>query len=107
MSKKILVSTIVRDRNRFLPRWAAQLSKLCSLKSDYTFYLSVYENDSKDGSQETLNSLSFEGFKDVSIISETLGTRSFGSVRNDLRVKLLAEARNKSLYENSDRKSVV
>jgi hypothetical protein len=99
--KKILVSTIVRNRRKFLPMWINQLNELCSLSKDSVFYLSVYENDSIDGSQDALKSLNFEGFKDISVNCENIHTPSFGSVKNDHRVQLLAEARNKSIYGNT------
>jgi len=98
--KTILVSTIVRNRNKFLSMWQRQLSELCKLKPDYKFYLSVFENDSIDGSEATLKSLNYEGFKDVHVNCKTLNTPAFGSIKNDLRVRLLAEARNTSIYEN-------
>lgn len=98
--KNILISTIVRNREPFLKNWISQLNDVCKSRPEINFYLSVYENDSIDGSKEILQSLDYSYFKQFKIISENLDTPFFGSVQNSLRVKLLAEARNKSLFEN-------
>lgn len=98
--KNILISTIVRDRAAFLPMWIDQLNLICQSRKNINFYLSVYENDSFDASKNILQSLDYSLFKDVSIVCENIGTPSFGSIKHDLRVQLLAEARNKTLYNN-------
>lgn len=98
--KNILISTIVRNREPFLENWISQLNQICESRPEINFYLSVYENDSIDGSKEVLGCLDYSKFKGFKIICEDLDTPFFGSVQNSLRVKLLAEARNKSLFEN-------
>ena len=48
----ILISSIIRNRITFLDQWAKQLNDLAELNQDINFYLSVYENDSVDGSKD-------------------------------------------------------
>lgn len=99
MPKKILICSIVRDRARYLNLWLNQINMMIDRCPNYEFFLSVYENDSVDGSSKILKSLDFSKFKDFFIKSENLNTPSFGSVKDDHRVCLLAEARNKAIYE--------
>lgn len=96
----ILISTIVRNRAFFLEQWAAQLNKLSELNQDVNFYLSVYENDSIDGSKEFLKKCNFPLFKDYTLLSEDLSTNEHGSYKNAERVHLLADARNKSIINS-------
>ena len=99
--KNILISTIVRDRANFLHNWISQLDKICESRPEINFYLSVYENDSVDDSKSILKSIDYSNFKDVSVVTEDLRTPYFESVQSAERVKLLAEARNKTLFENN------
>lgn len=99
MRKKILICSIVRNRAQYLNLWLNQINLMIDRCPDYDFFLSVYENDSVDGSAKILNSLDFSKFKDFFIKTENLNTPSFGSVKDDHRVRLLAEARNKAIYE--------
>ena len=96
--KSILISTIIRDRAKYLKEWYSQLIQLVQNCKEYTFYISVYENDSRDNSIDILKSLDFSIFKNVCIKSEILDTKYYESIKNDERVVLLADARNKSIY---------
>lgn len=96
--KKILICSIIRDRANYLILWINQINSMIDKCPDYDFFLSVYENDSIDRSAKTLKSLDFSKFKDFFIKTENLNTPSFGSIKNDHRVCLLAEARNKAIY---------
>ena len=58
----ILISSIVRNRINFLSKWAEQLNNLSELNQDINFYLSVYENDSIDGSKDFLKQIRFPLF---------------------------------------------
>jgi hypothetical protein len=98
--KTILISTIIRDRANYINTWYNQLKKIVELDANNKYYLSVYENDSKDESKDLLNQLDFSFFQNHKIQSETLNTVKYPSIINKERVELLAEARNKSLYNN-------
>jgi len=99
--KTILVSTIIRDREQFLDNWIKQLKELVQIDENNEYYLSVYENDSKDGTKDKLKSFDFSFLKGFKIQTEDLNTKKFGSIISDERVKLLAEARNKSIFNNN------
>jgi hypothetical protein len=90
------VSTIVRDRQGYLSDWYHQLKQTVLSNPNDSFYLSVYENDSRDQSKSLLKSFDFSFFKKSRILTENKNTPIFPSIKHDLRVKLLAEARNKT-----------
>jgi hypothetical protein len=96
----ILISTIVRNRIKALPKWKKQLDELSALNTDFKFSLSVYENDSIDGSKDFLNNIEFPLFKNFTLITDNLFTNQYGSVKNAERVCLLADARNKSIKQS-------
>lgn len=98
--KNILISTIIRNRKNFLHNWYEQIKSIVALDKQNNYYLSVYENDSTDGTQDILKNLDFSFFLDFNIKLEILNTPSFGSVINEERVKLLSEARNQTIYNN-------
>ena len=62
MPKKILICSIVRDRARYLNLWLNQINMMIDRCPNYEFFLSVYENDSVDGSSKILKSLDFSKF---------------------------------------------
>jgi hypothetical protein len=97
LKKKILVYSIIRDEERFLDRYYNQLKDMVSEFTDYDFYLSLYENDSKDKTLKILKSKDWSFFKEFSLISEKLGTPAFGAVMAEERVKNLSTARNKAI----------
>jgi len=99
---RILISTIVRDSMRWLPLWRDQIVKIIQLNSDVSFSLSVAQNDSIDGSDIFLSTLSIPGLKSYFYKNEILHTQKFGSVKSLQRVKQLAEARNKTLAQAGD-----
>jgi hypothetical protein len=98
--KNILISTIIRNRKNFLNNWYEQIKNIVTIDKQNNYYLSVYENDSTDGTQDILRNLDFSFFSDFNIKLEILNTPSFGSVVNEERVKLLSEARNQTIYNN-------
>lgn len=94
----ILVCSIVRNRANALPFWKLQLEKLASWYPEYTFDLAVYENDSEDGSDEYISSLSeVAGYRDVYTRSEKRDWPYFGSIVSSQRVAQLADARNTTM----------
>lgn len=99
--KNILICTIVRNRSIYLSNWIAQLNSLIDNCKNYKFFLSVYENDSVDDSDRILKSLDYSKFLDIFIKSEVLNTNFYGSIKHDERVRLLADARNVSIYKSN------
>jgi hypothetical protein len=98
---KILVCTIVRDRFSKLNQWLNQLNEVIDLNREHNYDLSIYENDSIDGTKQWLKQKyedkCFSRFNKLWLVTENIGTRKFGSIANEERVKLLANARNKCL----------
>ena len=99
-TKTILISTIIRDRYDYIDAWYNQIKGLVDIDKSNKYYLSVYENDSIDNTLEKLKTLDFSFLEGFKIQAETLNTKKFGSIISEERVKLLAEARNKSIYNN-------
>lgn len=95
----ILICTIVRDRVNKLDQWLQQLTSLVEQNKNHCFDLSLYENDSVDGTKDWIeqNSLLLKVFNKAWVKTENLGTKKFGSIANEDRVKLLADARNKCM----------
>jgi hypothetical protein len=97
--EKVLIYSIIRNNAKSIERYYRQLKSVVESYGDYEFYLSIYENDSVDGTKEKLLSKDWSFFKDVSIISEDINTQAFGSVKDATRVENLAKARNKAIFE--------
>jgi len=97
--KKVLICTIVRDSSKYLNNWINQIAKLSlEIKDDYIIYLSVYENDSIDGSDVFLKKIDQKLTGNYHIITtEKIGTLKYPSIWNENRIKNLANARQKCL----------
>lgn len=93
----ILVYSVVRDEANYIDRYHSQLKDMVETFKDYEFVLSVYENDSTDGTPELIKKKDWSFFSDVSIISERLKTNKYGSVKSRDRVRNLSIARNKAI----------
>lgn len=94
---KILVYSIIRNEARYFKTFYNQLKNMVDGFPEYEFYLSLYENDSDDGTKQELFSKDWSFFAGVSIISENLFTKNYGSVKDGERVKNLSIARNKAI----------
>lgn len=95
--EKVLIYSIVRNIESNFHNFYQQLRDVTSLCNDYEFYLSIYENDSEDNTKKLLTSSDWSFFSKVSIISENIGTKFFGPVKDEERVVNLSNARNKAL----------
>lgn len=99
--KRLLICSIIRDCLPYLDRWFNQLLELQSIcANEYDLYLSVYENDSEDGTDSWLSELpkrasSFKG--KGAICCENLGTLHYRSVARLDRLRNLAAARQRCL----------
>lgn len=94
---KVLLYSIIRNRNNSISRYYEQIKSFVDALPEYEFYLSIYENDSVDGTKANLLSRDWSFVNGVSIICENIRTPYYGSVRDSNRVRILAEARNKAI----------
>lgn len=95
--EKILLYSIIRNENRYMNAYHNKLIEIVKTFPQFEFYLSIYENDSNDGTKEKLASKDWSFFKGVSIISEDIATEYFKSVKAEDRVRNLSIARNKAI----------
>lgn len=95
--KKVLVYSIIRNNENSVDRYYDQVKAIVKSSPDYEFYLSLYENDSTDGTKRKIFQKDWSFFSGVSIISENINTPYFGSVKDALRVEILSNARNKAI----------
>jgi hypothetical protein len=95
--EKILIYTIIRNRSSYVNKFYNQIKDIVSNFKDYEFYLSIYENDSDDGTKEKLFRQDWSFLSGISLISENINTKYFESVKDEERVKNLSLARNKAI----------
>jgi hypothetical protein len=96
--EKVLIYSIVRDIERNYNQYYNQIKSVVQNFSDtHDFYLSIYENDSRDKTRFRLYNSDWSFFKGVSIVSEALEKPAFGSVKDPIRVENLSYARNKAI----------
>ena len=96
--EKVLLYSIIRNRKQSIGVFHRQIKQIVTeFSNDYEFYLSIYENDSTDGTAQALFSLDWTFASGVSIISEKLKTQYFGSVKDATRVENLSHARNRAI----------
>ena len=93
--EKILICSIIRNEVKFIDAYHKRLTQMIKTFPQYEFYLSLYENDSVDGTKQSLLSKDWTAFSGISIISENINTKDYGPVKDADRVKNLANARNK------------
>lgn len=94
--KTIFIYSIIRNRVESVDRFYGQVKEIVAAHTEYNFLLCLYENDSTDGTKEKIRSLDWS-FIENEIIIEDIGTPYFGSTSEEMRVKILADARNKAL----------
>jgi hypothetical protein len=98
MSKpKVLVYSVIRNESKYIDRYYDQLKEMVESFPKYEFFLSIYENDSTDGTPKLIKEKDWSFFSDFSFISEKLMTKNYGSVKSKDRVKNLSIARNKAI----------
>jgi hypothetical protein len=95
--EKILLYSIIRNTEDTFDRYYQQIRNIVKTFPEYDFYLSIYENDSIDGTKSLLSKADWSFLNDVSIISENINTEFYGSVKDPIRVKNLSDARNKAI----------
>jgi hypothetical protein len=95
--KKILLYSIIRNESKYMNAYHNRLNEIVRTFPQFEFYLSIYENDSTDGTKQKILNKDWSAFSGVSIISEDIATEYFGSVKAADRVKNLSIARNKAI----------
>ena len=94
----ILIYGILRDNEKSINKYLSQISSFVSnLKDKYRFYISLYENDSKDSTYQIIKEYDYKDFVDYSIVSEKLDLPKYKSIVSENRIKNLSAARNKAL----------
>lgn len=94
----ILLTTIVRNEARYLDRWHSQIKDIVGhFRSEHSFGLSVFENDSEDGSALKLGTFDW-GDLPRSITTARLGSPYFVGGKHPFRTQLLADARNRAIF---------
>lgn len=99
---RVLICSIIRNREPFLFGWKDQILCLKDENPGINFDLSVFENDSTDGTQEYLAKIEPELGSELNKVWIHCSKKDwpyFGSVREQDRVKYLAEARNQCLEQ--------
>ena len=95
--EKILLYSIIRNEAKFMDGYYNKLKSMVKSFPEYEFYLSIYENDSSDGTKLKIFTKDWSFFKGISIISEDIQTLDYGSVKDADRVRNLSTARNKAI----------
>lgn len=95
----VLICTIFRNSGRTIDRYWRQIRDTMSDPKNLgiNWYISLYENDSRDDTKARLRALDLSGFAGHSLIMEDLSTEFYGSVMAEDRVRNLANARNRAL----------
>lgn len=94
---KILLYSIIRNESKYVDSYHNKLVNIVKHFPDNEFYLSIYENDSTDGTKQKILAKDWSMFSGVSIISEDVQTKYYGSVKDGDRVRNLSIARNKAI----------
>ncbi len=71
---KILISTIIRNQIKQLDTWYVCIRQLIQLDKDNEYFLSVYQNDSTDGTKEKIKDYDFS-FVQHDIKSQNIDTK--------------------------------
>ena len=90
--KKVIITGIVRDLDSKLLDNINQLKFLDKVCEKVNYF--IYENDSKDNTVSILEHLRSDN-SNFQFLSENIGSKKFGQVRDKERMSNLSEARNK------------
>lgn len=95
----ILICTIVRNEMKFLDKWYTQIKEMVTSFKDDNFSLTVFENDSTDGSFQKIASYDWSFLANFSIITCKLNSPYYFGGKHPQRVANLAFCRNKAIYQ--------
>jgi Cryptococcal mannosyltransferase 1 len=97
---KILLCSIVRNEERHLDRWYAQIKRTVQSMPEHQFTLSVYENDSTDGSDQKLRSFDWSFISSFVLTTAKLNCPFFVGGKHPQRTELLAYVRNQTMTQS-------
>lgn len=95
----VLICSIIRNEARFLDTWYAQIKEIATTFKDDSFSLSVFENDSTDGSFAKLAAFDWSFLSNYTLTSNKLNSPFFHGGKHPQRVQLLAACRNRCMYQ--------
>lgn len=95
----IIICSIIRNEARFLDTWYAQIKELATSFKDDSISLSVFENDSTDGSFAKLASYDWSFLSNYVLSSTKLNAQFFHGGKHPNRTALLALCRNRCMYQ--------
>lgn len=104
--KKILIYTIMRNRTDKIQQYYDQIVQLPQQYPEFDWYLSIYENDSNDGTKSIFHQMDLSMFTKSCITMANIGTVHYGSVTDEDRVRNLANARNNAALAHDFYKEV-
>lgn len=93
----LLICSIIRNEARHLDRWHAQIRRTVESMPEHTFSLSVYENDSDDGSQAKLAAFDWSFVQSYVLTRAKLNCPFFVGGKHPARTELLAYVRNQCM----------
>ena len=97
MKPNVLIYSIFRNSGAIVDTYHQQLKNFVSqLSNDFNFFLSIYENDSRDNTKDKINNLNLS-FIEHKVVTENINTPTFASIPDEQRVKNIAAARNKAI----------
>lgn len=94
---KILLCSIIRNEKLHLDRWYAQIKRTVLSMPEHQFTISVYENDSTDGSKAMLSGYDWSFIATRVLTIADYRVPFFVGGKNPDRTNLLALARNKCM----------
>lgn len=96
----ILIASIIRNEARHLDRWYEQIKRTVVGLPEHTFTISVYENDSDDGSAAKLNAFDWSFIQSRVITTARLNCPFFIGGKHPARTELLAYVRNQCMNQS-------
>jgi hypothetical protein len=95
----ILICSIIRNEARFLDTWHAQIKEIATTFKDDSISLSVFENDSTDGSFAKLAAYDWSFLSNYTLTSHKLNAPFFHGGKHPQRTQLLAACRNRCISQ--------
>lgn len=102
---KILFCSLIRDKAEFIDDWHSRIRSIKSQRPNWTFNISLYENDSEDGSKEKLDNLDWS-FADWFKLSSEKNKKEYLIGLERKRIERLSAYRNLCIYQFGDLDSI-
>lgn len=95
---KVLICSIIRNEAKYLDKWYAQIKEMCEKFPDIQFSISVFENDSTDGSYAKIMGYDWSFAYSYMHSTAKMNVPYFIGGKTPQRTELLAFCRNSSIY---------